>query len=219
MLRILCAALLTAASVVAMAQTRYITDELRVPLRNSPCDTCTIVHPGLTPGTSLTLVDRENTWARVTTRDGASGWLPELYLATEPVAQGHLAALDASNNTLKAENSKLKNQLTEITAAYDELEQQYATDNETLSTIEVELSSVRKMSNNALALQEQNEELIKRNRMLQSEIDVLTASRDQLQSDSTQRWFIYGGLAVFLGALLAVLLPRLKPRRRYSGWG
>lgn len=118
----------------------------------------------------------------------------------------------------QAENRALKAQLAELTAAHAALEKQYAEDKAALDALRTELSNVEKLSNNAVALQEQNEELIKRNRMLQSEIDVLTASRDQLQGDNRQRWFMFGGLAVFLGALLAVLLPRLKPRRRYSEW-
>lgn len=118
----------------------------------------------------------------------------------------------------QAENRALKRQLAELTATHAALEQQYAEDKQALDALRTELSNMEKLSNNAVALQEQNEELIKRNRMLQSEIDVLTASRDQLLGDNRQRWFMFGGLAVFLGALLAVLLPRLKPRRRYSEW-
>lgn len=219
MTRTLLAFLLLALPALAQAQTRYVTDELRVPLRSSPCATCTIVHQGLTPGTELTVVNTENEWTRVTTAQGANGWLPNHYLVDTPVAPGREAAIDANTDTLKAENIQLKNELGELQVAYDALEAQYTLDKETISGIEVELSTVKKISNNALTLQEQNEELIKRSHMLQSEIDVLTASRDQLQNDNTQRWFMYGGIAVFLGALLAVLLPRLRPRRRYSEWG
>ena len=219
MTRILLTLLLLALPTLSLAQTRYVTDELRVPLRSSPCATCTIVHKGLTPGTELTVINTENDWTRVTTSKGANGWVPNHYLVDTPVAPGREAAIDAKTNTLKAENIKIKNELRELQVAYDALEAQYSLDKETLSGIEVELSTVKKISNNALTLQEQNEELIKRSHMLQSEIDVLTASRDQLQNDNTQRWFMYGGVAVFLGALLAVLVPRLRPRRRYSEWG
>lgn len=219
MTRTLFTLLLMALPALALAQTRYITDELRVPLRSSPCGDCAIVHDGLTPGTPLTVINTENDWTRVSTRQGVTGWLPNHYLVDAPVSPGREAAMDANANALRAENRKLKSDLAELQTAYDALETEYSLDKETLAELEVELSTVRKMSTNVLALQEQNEELIKRSHMLQSEIDVLTASRDQLQNDNTQRWFMYGGLAVFLGALLATLLPRMRPRRRYSEWG
>ncbi|KJS04110.1 MAG: hypothetical protein VR73_15615 [Gammaproteobacteria bacterium BRH_c0] len=219
MTRTLLALLLLALPTLSLAQTRYVTDALRVPLRSSPCATCSIVHQGLTPGTALTVINTEDEWTRVTTAQGANGWLPNHYLVNTPVAPGREAAIDANTDSLKSENAQLKNELRELQVAYDALEAEYSLNKETLSALEVELSTVKKISNNALTLQEQNEELIKRSHMLQSEIDVLTASRDQLQSDNTQRWFMYGGIAVFLGALLATLLPSLRPRRRYSEWG
>ncbi|MCK9469388.1 MAG: TIGR04211 family SH3 domain-containing protein [Porticoccaceae bacterium] len=202
MLRFLFATTLVALPVLAAAQTQYITDEPRVPLRDSPCATCATVHPGLVAGTPLTVVDSKDDWTQVTLEEGTTGWLPSLYLSSEQVAT---ANLDADSLSLHDENIRLKNQLAELASAHEELQ--------------VELSIVRKLSTNALTLQEQNEELIKRNRILQSDIDVLTASRDQLEGDNRQRWFLYGGLTLFLGALLAVLLPSLKPRRRYSEWG
>ncbi len=202
MLKPLITVAVAALPALAVAETLYISAEPQIPLRDSPCATCTVVHPGLVPGTPLTVVASENDWTQVTTDEGLTGWLPQVYLTDEHSATESLGAEDRS---VHEENIRLKNRLAEATSTNEELQ--------------VELSTVRKLSTNALALQEQNEELIKRNRILQSEIDVLTASRDQLEKDNRQRWFLYGGLTLFLGALLAVLLPSLKPRRRYSEWG
>ncbi|MCK9564236.1 MAG: TIGR04211 family SH3 domain-containing protein [Bacteroidales bacterium] len=202
MLRFLIATALVALPALAAAQPQYITAEPRVPLLDTPCATCVTVHPGLVPGTPLTVVESEGDWTQVTTEEGASGWLPSHYLSSE---QASSEGLGADDRSLHDENIRLKNQLADLASAHEELQ--------------VELSIVRKLSTNALTLQEQNEELIKRNRILQSDIDVLTASRDQLEGDNRQRWFLYGGLTLFLGALLAVLLPSLRPRRRYSEWG
>ena len=201
MSRYLITAALVALPMLAAAETRYITDEPQIPLLDSPCTNCVTVHPGLVLGTPLTVAEVENDWTQVTTEEGIQGWLPSLYLTSEQVSA---ESLDAEGRNLRDENIRIRNQLTEIASANDQLQ--------------VELSTVRKLSANALLLQEQNEELIRRNRILQSDIDVLTASRDQLESDSRQRWFLYGGLTLFLGALLAMILPTLKPRRRYSEW-
>ncbi|MBK6961070.1 MAG: hypothetical protein IPH23_07645 [Gammaproteobacteria bacterium] len=65
----------------------------------------------------------------------------------------------------------------------------------------------------------QNQALLTHNKILQSEIDVLHATKEELQSNDIQRWFIFGGLLVALGAFLGMVLPLLKPKRRgYSEW-
>lgn len=206
------------ASLPGFAATMYISDELRVPLRSSPCSTCAIVHRGLIAGTRLEVLQRDGEWTRVRTGSNLEGWLPGQYLVSEPIAKLKLNDVEASNAELSEENDDLETQLTELQQQYAALENDHQQVLDARKALEVELSTIKKISGNALALQEQNEELIRRNRILQSEIDVLTASRDQLMSDNTRSWFLYGALAVFFGAILAAILPRLKPRRRYSEW-
>ena len=209
-------------SVISMlcfgAETRYISDELRVPLRKSPCGSCKIVHRGLIAGTKLHLLSTENDWAQVTTISGLTGWLPAQYLSARPIAKQRLSAAEANTNKLLEENAQLQKALSEIEETAAEQGQQLTQLLARNEELENELTSIKKLSTNALNLQEQNETLIKDNRMLQSEVDVLTATRDQLSSDSSRKWFLYGGITVFLGAVLAMLLPQLRPRKRFTEW-
>ena len=55
--------------------------------------------------------------------------------------------------------------------------------------------------------------------MLQTDNDVLQAEVEVLANDHRNQSFIYGGITVFLGALLAILIPRLRGRKRLSEWG
>lgn len=204
---------------VSAQETRFISDELRVPLRKSPCGSCAIIHRGLVSGTKLTLLEVENDWARIETGDGLTGWLPSQYLMEKPIARERLDAARANSRFLDEANSGLQARVEELEAALEQSESanaQLAHEREQIGT---ELAAIKKASSNAVNLQEQNEALIKENRMLQSQVDVLTATKDQLVSNDSQKWFIYGGLAVFLGALLAVLIPQLRPRKRFSEWG
>ena len=218
--KLFCALLLVLAGFGATAQeARYISDELRVPLRSSPCGSCAIIHRGLVSGTALTLRETDGEWARVETENGLDGWLPTQYLTETPPARERLDAAQANTRMLGEKNSDLNARIDELEAQLAELEDLNAKllhENEQTST---ELATIKKVSSNAVTLQEQNEALIKENRMLQSEVDVLTATKDQLLNDRSQKWFLYGGLAVFLGAILAVLIPQLKPRKRFSEWG
>lgn len=196
------------------AETRFISDELLVPLRSSPCSDCSIIHRGLVAGTQLSFEATENDWARVTTQEGLTGWLPLQYLVEKPIARQRLSAAEANTRMLVEENESLKASVAELQA----LREKHAALELRNQELETELSTMKKLSANALTLQEQNESLIKENRMLQSDVDVLTATRDQLVRNNSQKWFLYGGIAVFLGALLTVLIPQLKPRKRFSEW-
>lgn len=201
-------------------ETRYISDELRVPLRNSPCGNCSIVHRGLVAGTKLTLLEIDGDWANVSTSSGLTGWLPSRYLVSSPIAKDRLNAVQANAQMAAEENSDLKNRVSALESELTELDQQRTELSKQNGNLESELMMIKKVSANAIALQEQNEELIKQNRILQSEVDVLTATRDQLASDDSQKWFLYGGITVCLGAVLALLIPRLRPqKKRYSEWG
>ena len=54
--------------------------------------------------------------------------------------------------------------------------------------------------------------------MLQRDFDVLKANFENLQNDKRNESFLYGGLTVFLGAILVVLIPKLRGRKRFSEW-
>lgn len=203
----------------ASAETRYISDELRVPLRSSPCAGCSILHGGLPAGTRLEVIDtNDEGWSHITTSGGLQGWLRSQYLVAEPIARDRLQSAEQTLERVRSENAELRERVQQLEEHSAELEERLGTTVATRDQLESDLTSVTEASANALSLQEQNEELVKRNRMLQSEIDVLTATRDRLKADDTRKWFIYGALAVFLGALLSVLIPRLRPRKQFSEW-
>jgi len=66
-------------AISAQAQTVYISDEYRVPLRKSPCPRCSILHRGIKSGSALTLVEtNDEGWSHVKTKGGMDGWMPSV---------------------------------------------------------------------------------------------------------------------------------------------
>jgi len=195
---LLCAATLTPG--LARADSAYIIDELVVSLREAACGECRIVGPGMRSGQSVKILETGKGWTRVETAEGVAGWLPSRYLTSQPIARDQLAALREEIQRLEAENLKLGSS-TPVPAAP-------ASD-----------APMTGPSADTDDLYAQNQALLTRNQILQSEIDVLHATKEELQSNDVQRWFIFGGLLVSLGALLGTVLPLLKPKRRgYSEW-
>lgn len=203
----------------SLADTRYISDRLTQSLRESPCADCAVKFQ-VSAGTEVTLLDTDPFgWAQVQTSDGKTGWLPSAQLMFQPAARTQLEEFQQRVDALHIELNSLKQQLESATRERDHLR----ADLENLSGEEgdrfTELVALRQQVEQTDNLILQNQELLKNNNMVQGQLDVLTASNEQLQSSQNQTWFLYGTIALFLAAILAALLPHLKPRKRFSEWG
>ncbi|MDX9874788.1 MAG: TIGR04211 family SH3 domain-containing protein [Spongiibacteraceae bacterium] len=217
----LMALLLIAADAAQAAH--YIRDVVYVPLRSGPTSQHRILD-NLKSGDRVQVVEGDFATAgpadylRVTTAAGTSGWIEKQYLVSEPVARQRLDAVEAELALAERRNNELQQQLKALSsdqnAAASELERLRETENE----LREELETVRAASAEGLRLHAQhqqlsasNAELAEQNAVLRQENDAL---RGQLQSDE----FMHGAYAVGIGAVLALIIPRLWPRRRRSEW-
>lgn len=195
----------------------YVADRFEVPVRQTGCNTCTIVHYGLASGTRVIDLGEENSdgWRKIRTQGGITGWMPGRFLFDQPIAAERLTlaterlqALELENQMLVDEIAQLENQLQNMGLSVTRIQPEDPSQPATL-----------KLIGDVSTIDSQNEALLVRNQELQRELDILVASNERLQDDAWRTWFFYGGLAVFAGALLSSLLPRLRPRKRYDGWG
>lgn len=218
-MRIITAAILVLLAFNLQAETVYVSDEYRVPLRSSPCPRCSILHKGIKSGTAMTLVEtNEEGWSHVTTSSGLDGWMPSHYLQNEPTARKLIESMKERTAAAEQQATQLKEQLALLQEENGQLTSHLESLQSNNEGISSELQSIKKISANAVAISQQNKELLERNGMLQSEIDVLKASNERLSNNERNTWFLYGALAVVMGSLLTLLLPRLKKRKRFSEW-
>ena len=197
---------------------RYISDEFYVPLRESPCRRCTIVHRGIKSGTKMKLLELRDGWALVVTDKDVEGWMEQQHLVENPVARNQLTKNDAKMKKMVDRNSKLENILSDLRRQSKSLRGELNSTVGSKDNLVNELAAIKEISSDAIALNDQNQELAKQNHMLQRENDVLKANLNVLQKDKRNQSFLYGGLTVFLGAILVVLIPKLRGRKRFSEW-
>lgn len=197
----------------------YVSDSFEVPVRATGCNSCTIVHYGLASGTAVYNLGEEiDDWTRIRSQSGIEGWMPSRFLLEEPTAAMRLEQNQSEFVQMQEENSLLRLQIDDLMSELNDMG--LAVETVELESEEGEISRpVMTISGDVIGLNSQNEELIRRNQLMQQEIDILTARNERLEDSSWRSWFIYGAIAVLAGALLAVILPRLMPRRRYSEWG
>jgi len=196
----------------------WVSDEFLVPLRSTPCARCTIVHRGLKSGTKLQLLEMVDGWGHLITNRGIEGWMEEQYLVEQPIARFRVQAQEKELATLKQRNAELEKIVSELNQASKAVRGELDNSQDTQNSLAAELAEIREISADSLALSEQNQQLVKNNHMLQRENDSLKANVDDLQKDQRNESFLYGGLTVFLGAILVILIPKLRGRKRFSEW-
>ncbi len=217
----LCCAVLLQLPVVAVAQdgqTRWITDKLEITMRTGKSTRQKIVRV-LPSGARVELleVDDGSGYAKVRTSSGAEGWVLSRYLLKSPPArvvlpdlQKRLQAsevererLRKANRELRQENSQLKRRIAELESDGSDLQRQ--------------LAKIRKLSSNAIQLNEQNQELRQRLSETEAALTELQAENERLSGRSSREWFVVGAGVVVFGMLLGLILPRIRWRRK-SSW-
>lgn len=196
----------------------FISDEFYVPLRSSPCSTCKIVHKGLKSGTQLYVYEHEEDWSLVATESGYRGWIRRQHLTESKIARSILTENTHEIERLGSENRRLELDMQNSFELAESLRAQIANIESDRKKLSKELTDIKLVSSKEIALNEQNQLLVTHNHMLQESRDVLSANVDDLQNNTRNQSFLYGGFLVFLGAILAAIIPRVRGRKRLSEW-
>jgi SH3 domain protein len=218
----LCALLTALVALPSAAQdTRYVRDTLYVQVRSGAGDEHDVVHRGLASGTPVQAGERsaDGEWMAVTLEDGTRGWMPERFLMEEPPASVQLAEAQQQVAQLESENKRLADEVAEMHALWGNLPREGADGEETLRAVMEELAQLRQISGKSLQLDADNRRLAEEAEKLRSQVDVLAAENLRLQDSLRTNTFMDGSLAVLLGVIITLVVPRLWPkRRRYDGW-
>jgi SH3 domain protein len=207
-----CATLSVGFSSASVAEDRYITDVIYIPLRSDKDNQATIIKNGLATGTRLKLIREEedankNKWSQVITSEGIEGWIRSQNLIAEPTAAMKLTALTSGPTDmveLQKQNISLKNELASTQAAQQSLAK--------------ELEEIRQSPTSDINMEQENQNMHRENQMLQTERDLLRAENDQLKSSDNYKQRIYGGGLIFAGVLLSFFLQLFGKRKRHSEW-
>jgi SH3 domain protein len=200
------------------ADIRYISDKQFIPVRSGPGNEYRIIHRGLPSGTRLEVsrTSDNGEFSEITTAKGTSGWVRAQYLMSELPAQSKLGAAVAKAQNLEQENSELKARDSELSKDRVELLNQVSSSEGDLGTMSQELTQLKQISGNAVQLDTDNRRLTLESEELRSEVEMLKAENQRLQDKIGSEAFMDGALAVLLGVIITLVIPRLWPRRRKS---
>ena len=217
---LLAVAIALAPAPIIAETTSYVSDVFYVPLHSGNSSKHRIVHRGLRSGTALTVldVDEKAGFSKVRTEGGTTGWIQNQYLSAQPIARLQLREERARLQQMSDRLEQAQGKQSAFSKDNNELSQQVQNLSRQNQSLTSELASIKKISANAIALDRNHRELLEKNEMLKIEIAELQADNARLADKSDKEWFIRGSFAVILGALLAIILPRLRPKPRSSEW-
>ena len=199
---LLCAALLSTATLSHADDTSYVNDNMEVTLRSGTSTQHQIVRM-LPTGAKLTVLetDAKTGYTRVRTDSGTEGWILTRYLT---MLQGDSKQVLAKIDTLQQQKNADDKQLLALKEQNAQLSQQ--------------LSEIRRVSSHSVQIADENSSL--KQRLMESDRDNqrLRQENQALQDRSRQNWFAVGAITVVVSMLLGIILTRVRWRRR-SGWG
>lgn len=214
----LAAALLFTAASVAAQGTQYIRDELYVPLRSGQGTQYRILNT-VRSGAALTVLETnaDSGWSRVRTRSGQEGWVENQYLTPQPIAAQRLKQAEAELDRLRTANSDLHEQLQALNEAHEASSNEMSRLDREHREVMTELEQLQEISANTVKIDRDNKELLQTNEMLRNQLEVLQTDNQRLRDSSENEAFLNGAIAVVIGVMIALVVPRLRPKKR-SEW-
>lgn len=216
MLRIAVLALTFAIAGAAMAETRYVDDQLIITLRTGQGNAYQILRT-LPSGTAMELLETGDTYSKVRLQDGTEGWVLSQYLTDQPVARDQLAKAEQKLERLQSENQDLKKTLSDLKNEKRSSETEHKQLSSTADKLQKELDRMKDVAARPMELDKQNQEMRKRLQELELQSRMLKEENTALRDRTNRDWFLAGGGVLFAGLLLGLVLPKL--RKKTSGWG
>lgn len=214
---------------------RYVGGEQATTLRGGPGDNYAVVYRGIPPATRVTVArtSDDGLWADITTDNGITGWIATQNLVLEPPTQSRASAPAATAKPVQpaqdmgdANTGAAAEQAAGATAGLavpasspaDLLTRVNSCDAE-FNAVAQELHQLKQVAGKAVQLDIDNHRLVEETENLRSDVGMLQAENQRLRDRLTSEDFMNGALAVLLGVVIALIVPRLVPqRRKNSGW-
>lgn len=183
--------LIVSVATPALAETMYVTDQLRLGLYAGEGATGQRLKL-LSSGDRLEVVERRTHFSRVTTSDGTTGWVKAAFLVADKPAVLVVAETEAARQELQDQIDALRAEYADVDAVHSRLTESLEKANTTINDLETELADYRGTDRNIV---------------------------QRLLADPVMLGLFVGAvvLAFFIGGLFGNSLYERRMRRRFFG--
>ena len=207
-------------STPALAETGYITDQLKITLRSGESTTHKVIRM-LPSGTTVKILGRnkQTNYANVRLADGTTGYVLNRMILSERPARERLAEAEQQLVVLRQEPGKLSSQLADLQEKHAELQQKFTDMENENNNLKLELASLSKVARDPLRIAGERDDAVERSQHLSDELDMLRLKNQRLTDKTEQNWFLIGAGVVIAGIILGLLLPHMRVKKNRSEWG
>jgi SH3 domain protein len=201
----------------AVAQTRYVSDDMTVMLRTGKGENFRITRM-LKIGTPLVVLeDDDQNYLMVRTPGGEEGYVLKQYITEETPKATIITQLTRERDRLKAtlanlegDRSGLAGEMTQLRERVAGLEQELAKAEADLSTVQGQYSELQNKSKNVVELTAERDRLLAENTRFATDIGTLREENESLLLTGMIQWFLAGGGVFFFGWMIGKISKKKK---------
>jgi SH3 domain protein len=196
---------------------RYVSDELKIPLRSGASTKHRIVK-FLRSGTRLTVLDEEGKFTQVET-GSKSGWVLTEDLMSVPSGRDRLAAAKKKFANADQVITELENKIAKLKEETQKLKGEKSSLQNERTNLSNSLEDLKITAANPLSLSKKNKQLKKELDKVRQNEAMLEKDNQQLRSNVMQEWFLIGGAVSIGSLLLGLIITRINWRKKRDSWG
>ncbi|MDG1033737.1 MAG: TIGR04211 family SH3 domain-containing protein [Luminiphilus sp.] len=203
------------------SETRYVTDLIFTPVRTGPGGDYRIINKGLPSGTEVSYygLSDDGIWAEIETKGGTRGYLRAQYLQSNAPRGSQVNALEATLAEEVARTAQLQRELDDAMGQLTSTDSSMSTAARELKETRETLAEVKRVSANAIQLDQMTKSLTGKLEEANGRNDLLKLENARLQDRISSNRAIEVVVLIVLGIMIALLVPRLSvKRRRNDGW-
>jgi SH3 domain protein len=188
------------------AETRYVTDSFKLPMRSGGSANHRIVRM-VPSGTPLEVLEtNDEGFVKVRTPERVVGWMLIRDLMNEASPRDRVLQLEGRVTVLEEENQTLRGENESVSVIQNNL-----------TRCSEELAEIRNTASQTLAIEENNRQLQQEMAGMREQMERLEQQNSALRDDKSHSWFLAGAGVVSGSLFLGFVIP-LIPWRRKRRW-
>lgn len=193
----------------------YVQPSAEVPLRRGQGNDYKIIAV-INDGTQVTLLKKNNEWARIRLASGKEGWILKRYLNRDKPLQEQVAQLKQNNSALKEKLSQTDTRLNDLARAHHQTEQELT---DCLAARDAAKADYIQLQQDTTNVVSTKKELALARRQLKDSnkhLADLQLENTGLKKSSSIIWFLAGSGVLLLGLLIGLITGKRTKKRRSS---
>jgi len=202
---------------LSWADRAYVTDSFKITLRTGPSsENKVIAMPN--SGEAVEVMDSREDWAHVRLLDRGQGtvegWVLSRYLINRLPWELQTANLKAENDRLKDQLSSIESAQGEATERGQKLAGELKKTSEALKDLQSKYESLKKGASEYLNLKEEYDVTRTKLETIQKTAKTLTSENERLKSSQRNKWFATGAAVLLIGLFIGLVLGKREKKRK-----